>query len=95
MYLAGITVLKKIKAEFGEISLRLNIPLQTLEAAADGHLAKHLEGLAYISSEEKDFASASQYLSTALHTKFSLKTCLKLLYFICLRFGKNLQNFFK
>ena len=95
MYLAGITVLKKIKAEFGEISLRLNIPLQTLEAAADGHLAKHLEGLAYISSQEKDFASASAYLKEALRTGFSFKVCLKLIFFNFLKIWQRLKPFSK
>ena len=82
MYLTGMTVLEKIRAEFGKISLRLNIPVKTLEDIADRHLVKHFEGLAYIAAGEHDFTSASAYLNAALHTKFSFKVCLKLLYFI-------------
>ena len=95
MYLAGITVLKKIKAEFGEISLRLNIPVKTLENVADGHLVKHFEGLAFLAAGEDDFSSASQYLQEALHTRFSFKVCLKLIFFNFLKIWQRLKPFSK
>ena len=95
MYLAGMTVLKKIKAEFGEISLRLNIPVKTLENVADGHLVKHFEGLASLAAGEDDFSSASAYLQEALHTRFSFKVCLKLIFFNFLKIWQRLKPFSK
>ena len=90
MYLAGIVVLQKIKNEFADIALCMNIRQKELEDIADKHLVKHYEGLAYISAKQGDYILTSAYLRKTLHTKFTLKVFLKLVFVNCLRFWKKL-----
>ena len=89
MYLAGIVVLQKIKNEFADIALCMNIRQKELEDIADKHLVKHYEGLAYISAKQGDYTLTSAYLQEALSTKFSFKVYLKWLFF---NFWKILQR---